>query len=52
MMNTGWPILGLIACPLGMLAIGGVAWAAGKLGRGRWSSNPFASLRRKGETAS
>ena len=24
-------ILGLIACPLGMLAMGGFAWAAGKL---------------------
>ena len=30
-------ILGLIACPLGMLAMGGIAWAAGKLGFGHSS---------------
>lgn len=31
-------ILGLLACPLGMLAMGGMAWAAGKLGRGKTSA--------------
>ena len=31
-------ILGLLACPLGMLAMGGIAWAAGKLGRGKTSA--------------
>jgi hypothetical protein len=32
-------ILGLLACPLGMLAMGGTAWAAGKLGRGKPSGS-------------
>ena len=32
-MHTVLLILGLIACPLMMFAMGGVAWAAGKLGR-------------------
>src|SRR2546422_379112 len=32
-------ILGLIACPLGMLAMGGMAWVAGKLGRGKTSAD-------------
>jgi hypothetical protein len=30
-------ILGLLACPLMMLAMGGIAWFAGKLGRGKTS---------------
>ena len=34
-MHTVLLILGLIACPLMMFAMGGVAWAAGKLGWGR-----------------
>jgi len=28
-------VLGLLACPLGMLAFGGIAWAAPRLLRGR-----------------
>ena len=28
-------IVGVLACSLGMFAMGGIAWAAGKLGRGR-----------------
>ena len=32
-------ILGLLACPLGMVAMGGIAWAAGKLGLGRSSAS-------------
>src|SRR2546425_1022675 len=34
-MHTVLLILGLIACPLMMFAMGGVAWAAGKLGWGQ-----------------
>jgi hypothetical protein len=31
-------ILGLLACPVGMLAMGGMAWVAGKLGREKTSA--------------
>jgi hypothetical protein len=33
-MNTVWFILGVAACPLGMVAMGGIAWAVGKFERG------------------
>ena len=32
-MDTAVLLLGLLACPLGMAAMGGVAWFATKLGR-------------------
>src|SRR5204862_6096350 len=38
-MHSVFLILGLLACPLGMFAMGGVAWAAGKLGVGRSSAD-------------
>ena len=37
-MDKLWLVLGVLACPLGMVAMGGVAWFAGKLGRGRTST--------------
>lgn len=33
-MSTVLTILGAVACPLGMFAMGGIAWAATKLRRG------------------
>jgi hypothetical protein len=32
-MHTLWPVLGALACPLGMFAMGGAAWVGNKLTR-------------------
>jgi len=34
-MATALVVLAALACPLGMAAMGGVAWVASKRGRGR-----------------
>jgi hypothetical protein len=36
-METALVVLAALACPLGMAAMGGIAWMAAKLGRGRSS---------------
>jgi hypothetical protein len=38
-METTFFVLGLLACPLGMAAMGGAMWLAGKVGRGRTSTD-------------
>jgi hypothetical protein len=38
MMGTVWFVLGVLACPLGMAAMGGVAWLLGKRGSRRTST--------------
>lgn len=39
-MESAWFVLALLACPLGMVAMGGVVWLAAKVGRGRTSTVP------------
>ena len=43
-MGSAWFVLGLLACPLGMAAMGGLVWLGGKLGWGRTSTGEKEAL--------
>jgi hypothetical protein len=43
-MESAWVVLALLACPLGMAAMGGTVWLAAKLRRDESSTTPSPQL--------